>query len=153
MLIYGLPVVSQHFSDLGNSAQKARSKTSLQNETTEWGVGSGWVNSTLGRAGFDPWVRKIPWRREWQPTLVFLPGEFHEQKSLVGYSPCGLKELDTTERLTLSLFRYIRLWCNMKKNVVNMYITQYSVNTILPSLSISLLSMTCIYFKFQQCNH
>ena len=33
---------------------------------------------------FDPWVKKIPWRREWQPTLVFLPGEFHGQRSLVG---------------------------------------------------------------------
>ena len=38
------------------------------------------------RPGFDPWVRKIPWRREWQPTPVFLPGESHGQKSLVGYS-------------------------------------------------------------------
>ena len=40
-----------------------------------------------GRLGFDPWVRKIPWRREWQPTQVFLAGEFHEQRSLVDYSP------------------------------------------------------------------
>ena len=37
--------------------------------------------------GFDPWVGKIPWRREWQPILVFLPGKFHEQQSLAGYSP------------------------------------------------------------------
>ena len=35
---------------------------------------------------FDPWVGTIPWRREWPPTLVFLPGEFHGQSSLVGYS-------------------------------------------------------------------
>ena len=42
---------------------------------------------------------KIPWR-EWQPTPVFLPGEFHGQRSLVGYSPWGLKESDMTERLT-----------------------------------------------------
>ena len=34
---------------------------------------------------FDPWVRKIPWRMEWLPTPLFLPGEFHEQRSLVGY--------------------------------------------------------------------
>ena len=39
------------------------------------------------RCGFDTWVRKIPWRRAWQPTSVFLPGESHEQRSLVGYSP------------------------------------------------------------------
>ena len=48
---------------------------------------------------FDPWVGKIPWRRKWQPTSVFLPGEFHGPRSLVGYSPRGLKESDTTERL------------------------------------------------------
>ena len=46
---------------------------------------------------FDPWVGKIPWRREWPPTLVFLPGEFHGQSSLVGYSSWGRKELDMTE--------------------------------------------------------
>ena len=39
------------------------------------------------RPGFNPWVREVPWRREWLPTLVFMPGEFHEQRSLVGYSP------------------------------------------------------------------
>ena len=55
------------------------------------------------RPGFDPWVWKIPWRRAWQPALVFLPGAFHGQRSLEGYSPWGLKESDTTERLTLSL--------------------------------------------------
>ena len=54
-----------------------------------------------GDPGLIPGVVKIPWRREWQPTLVFLPEEFHGQKSLVGYSPQGHKELDTTERLTL----------------------------------------------------
>ena len=47
--------------------------------------------------GFDPWVGKIPWRRTWQPTPGFLPGESHGQKSLAGYSPWGRKELDTTE--------------------------------------------------------
>ena len=43
------------------------------------------------RHRFDPWVRKIPWRREWQPTPVFLPGEFHGKRSLAGYSPWGHK--------------------------------------------------------------
>jgi len=47
--------------------------------------------------GFDPWVGKIPWGRTWQPTAVFLPGESHGQRSLVGYSPWGCKELDMTE--------------------------------------------------------
>ena len=46
---------------------------------------------------FDFWVRKIPWRREWISTPVFLPGEFHEQWSLAGHSPWGHKEWDITE--------------------------------------------------------
>ena len=53
----------------------------------------------MREAGFDPWVGKIPWRRKWKPTPVFLPGESHGRRSLAGYSPQGRKELDTTERL------------------------------------------------------
>ena len=49
------------------------------------------------RRRFNPWIGKIPWRRAWQPTSVFLPGDSHGQRSLVGYSPEGQKELDTTE--------------------------------------------------------
>ena len=49
------------------------------------------------RRRFDPCVRKIPWRKVWQPTPVFLPGESLGQRSLVGYSPWGHKESDTTE--------------------------------------------------------
>ena len=51
------------------------------------------------------WVAKIPWRREWQPTPVFLPGEFQAQRSLAGYSPWGREESDTTQPLTLLLFQ------------------------------------------------
>ena len=46
----------------------------------------------MQRPGFNPWVGKIPWRGEWLPTPVFLPGEFHGQRSLMGYSPQVLKE-------------------------------------------------------------
>ena len=49
------------------------------------------------RHRFDPWVGKISWRRKWQPTLVSLPGKFHGQRSLVGYSPWGHQESDMTE--------------------------------------------------------
>ena len=49
------------------------------------------------RPGFDPWVGKISWKRKWQPTPKFLPGDFHGQKSLTEYSPWGHKESDTTE--------------------------------------------------------
>ena len=44
------------------------------------------------RHRFDPWVGKIPWRRQWQPTPVFLPKKSHGQRSLAGYSPKGLKD-------------------------------------------------------------
>ena len=53
--------------------------------------------------GLDPWVRKIPWRRKWQPATVFLPGEPHGCRSLVGYSPRGHKEWDPTERVNRQL--------------------------------------------------
>ena len=46
------------------------------------------------------WVGKIPCRREWLPTPVFLPEEFHGQRNLAGYLPWGHKESDTTEQLT-----------------------------------------------------
>ena len=51
--------------------------------------------------GLIPGLGKIPWRREWLPTPGFLPGESHGESSLVGYSPRGCKESDTTEWLTL----------------------------------------------------
>ena len=49
------------------------------------------------RQGFEPWVRKTPWRRKWQLTPVFLPGESHEQRNFASYSPWGFKESDMTE--------------------------------------------------------
>ena len=42
---------------------------------------------------FSPWVGKIPWKRDWLPTSVFLPGEFHGQRSLAGYSPWDIKRV------------------------------------------------------------
>ena len=55
------------------------------------------------RPGFDPWLGKIPWRREWLPSPVFWPGDFHGQRSLEGYSPWGWKESDMTERFHFTL--------------------------------------------------
>ena len=52
------------------------------------------------RRRFNPWVGQILWRRKWQPTPVFLPGKFHGQRSLMGCSPWGCKELDTIEQLS-----------------------------------------------------
>jgi len=70
---------------------------------------------TMQETWFDPWVGKIPWRRKWQPTPIFLPEEFHGQRSLAGYNLWGHKESDTTEQLTLhftSVYRVdsILLW-------------------------------------------
>ena len=63
----------------------------------------------------ETWIRPLGredpfWRRAWQPTPVFLPGEFHGQKSLAGYSPWGHKESDKPDQLTLSLFYFFLLY-------------------------------------------
>jgi len=68
-----------------------------------------------GRRGIDPWVGKMPWRRERLPTSIFWPGEFHWL-----YSPWGRKESDRTEWLSLSLFKfswiqYVRYLVSSKK--------------------------------------
>ena len=55
------------------------------------------IKRRLWRPGFNPWVGKISWRRKWQPTPVFLPGESRGWRSLVGYSPRSHKELEWTE--------------------------------------------------------
>ena len=61
------------------------------------------------RCGFDPWVKKIPWRRKWQCTPEFLPGESHGLRNLVVYSLWDCKELDTTEWLSLSFTCFLWL--------------------------------------------
>ena len=60
--------------------------------------------ATAEDSGSNPGSGRSPWRRKQQPTPVFLPGESHEQRSLVGYSPLGHKESDTTERLNFLSF-------------------------------------------------
>jgi len=55
------------------------------------------MQEMLRSCGFDPWVGKIPWRKERQPTPLFLPGEFHGRRSLASYSPWGRKESDMSE--------------------------------------------------------
>ena len=81
------------------------------------------------RPGFGPWVRKFPWRRKWQPTPVFLPGEFYGQRSPAGYSSWSRKESDTTEQLTLSLssdcFPFSPR-CTARLNFASSFTLQYS---------------------------
>ena len=62
------------------------------------------------RPGLHPWFGKIPWRRKWKPTPVFLSGKSHGWRSLAGYSPWGRVESDTTEQLTyreVHVFLYV----------------------------------------------
>ena len=97
-----------------------------------------------GRPEFDPWVGKISWRRKWQPTPVFLPGESHGWRSLVGYSPWCRKESDTTDQFhSLSLHLLNRrfkiaqcLWCesevlnNLQLHAIRLYISMYITNAM-----------------------
>ena len=82
---------------------KRLSSSSSSSSSSMWWLR--WYSICLprGRPGVNPWVRKISWRRKWQPTPVFLPGKSHGWWNLVGYSPWGLKELDTTEQLHFNM--------------------------------------------------
>ena len=109
------------------------------------------LHTTLCLPLLNPWVRKIPRRREWKPTPVELPGEFHRQRSLAGYSPWGHKELDNTERLTLSLslhktgnFTIIiipsLLWYAWSDSFRSLMIREFRLRTFLHQGSWNLLS-------------
>ena len=84
-ILYSLIWVSQWLSGL----KKKKKKLPTMQETT--------------RQEFNPCVRKIPWRRKWQPTAVCLPGEAHGQRSLAGYSSWSRKESDRTEQPALKI--------------------------------------------------
>ena len=85
------------------------------------------------RWGFNPWVGKIPWSRQWQPTPVFFPGEYHEQRSLAGYTVHGVPKSWTQLKRLSRLALYIRycvskhLGCSTKRGTV-------------------FASLTCLYF-------
>ena len=80
------------------------------------------INLQCRRPGFHPLMGKISWRREWQPTPVFfLPGEFFRQRSLVGYSPWGRKESETTEQL---IHTHIHTLSNNSSNIVQVFLLQ-----------------------------
>ena len=76
---------------------KRRTETLLLDLGGNSGKEPTWQCRRHKRRGFDPWVGKIPWRRKWQPTPTLLPGKFHGQRSLVGYSPWDGKESVMTE--------------------------------------------------------
>ena len=81
---------------------------------TKVGFPGGWLSgkesSCQGRkCGFDLWVWKLPWRRKWQPTPVFLPGKLRDQRSLVGYSPWGCKR--NRHDLVTKQQQQLTKWC------------------------------------------
>ena len=78
-----------------------------------------WASLVVQIVKFDPWVGKIPWRRGWLPTPLFLPREFHGQKNLAGYSPWGHKESDMTEWLRTGAQIQGCSWCKALQNVAS----------------------------------
>ena len=95
------------------------------------------------RPGFDPWVGKIPQGREWLPTPVFLPEEFHGQRSVAGYSPWVHKELDLTEWLTVHSTKVCSR-ASHKETAAKGLIQHcgsmiYQESTLLPDMSLSKL--------------
>ena len=92
-----------HFCLPGLQSPSIPLATRAQGQIPEFSVSSVFPDGKeCRRPGFDPWVRKIPWRRAWQPTPVFWSGKFHGQRSLADNSPWsrGRKESDMTGRLT-----------------------------------------------------
>ena len=83
-----------------------------------------------GRPVFNPWVRKVPWRRKWQSTPVLLPGKSLGPKSLVGYSPWEHKESDTTEKL-----HFTSPASNVMLKILQARLQQY-VNCELPDVQV-----------------
>ena len=81
---------------------------------------------THRRLVFHAWVREIPWSRKWQSTPLFLPGKFHGQRSLPGYSPQHHKELDVTE-----VTQHTCVKCQTKPEFLNLDNTNFWVQIIL----------------------
>ena len=107
------------------------------------------------RHGFSPWAGKIPWRRKWPPTPVFLPGESHGQRSLEGCSPRGRREVDRTEAAehtrNISVNHNISLsWsvpsvflCLLWQTILNIQVTP---QTLLIAFSVLFHFYTCLIF-------
>ena len=109
-----LPRPQSQFSLLSSTRQlfliemeKAQTKRDL--ELPRWFSGKESASQCRShrRHWLNPGVRRVPWRREWQPTLVFLPGECHRQRSLACYDSWGCKESNTTDSTEHACIRQI----------------------------------------------
>ena len=114
---------------------------------TELALSNEWTSLVAQMVKHLPWVGKISWRRKWKPTPVFLPGESHEQRSLVGYSPWGLKESDTTERLHLSNEQTEVLMCLTKQRSPQIFFGTTSFSRAAGSLNNCFLITMCLCYK------
>ena len=83
--------------------------------------------------GFDSWLGNA-WRKKWQPTPVFLPGKSHRRRSLVGYSPRGRKELDTTKQLHLGNSDSNNLHRKKKKKATDLQLFAFTLKSSLDKL-------------------
>ena len=102
------------------------------------------------RPRFNLWVRKIPWRREWQPTPVFLPGKSHGQRSLAGCSPWVCKESDMTKRLTYTGKEEVRVtrlarWMPNKMWSINCLYVKFVMISIKKEVLIKIISYGHVY--------
>ena len=102
---------------------------------------------SLKSCGFNPCIGKIPWRRKWQPILVFLLGESHGQRSLVSYSPRGGNELDVTECLSTKITTV-----NLKTNILITCLTKAKIPFLICDLPES-LDFSCSSFSFHRGEH
>ena len=105
------------------------------------------------RCRFDPWLRKIPWNRKWQPTLVLLPGKYHGQRNLVGYSPWGRRELDMTEHAGTTFLSIHPLSVSFLTPLFSWpFLLASWLLKLLPSFNVSLNTITCQVIFFHFCN-
>ena len=97
------------------------------------------------RAGFNPWVGKIPWRREWEPTSIFLPGEFHGHRSLVGLQLMGLQTVGhdwaTTTHFSSVQFSSVAQLCPTICNPMNRSTPGLPVHHQLPEFAQTIKSV------------
>ena len=120
----------------------------IQNDT-DWALDSKASAYNAGDPGSDPWVGKIPWRRKWQSTPGLLPGKSHGQRSLVGYSPWGLKESDTTEPLYFHcLFFRMQGWSANVSFLLSIAVFHFALSYLLTGV---VLNLTHILLHTRSC--
>ena len=111
------------------------------------------------RLKFSAWVRKIPWKRKWQPTLVFLPLEFHGQRSLMGYVHRITQSLTCLKRLSSRAHMHTRTHVHMhacthaySEHCLRLWITRTWVGGLPPSLTICVIPKNQRVARFPSAN-